>query len=247
MPILNSKQVIEMGYSVYCHTNKTNGKKYIGLTKQKPERRWQKGYGYINTYFGNAIEKYGWDGFIHEVLYTGLTKEEACKKEIELIALYHTAERECGYNISFGGETCDAIIYKKGEEHPNHKKVKMIDPKTKQILKVFGSQSDAARELGISRKGITKACRGINATYQGYIWEYADYDYKKLEHNGAGNYDHKKQRKAIKMIDENGKEHIYNSIKEAAQELNIKRSNISRYILGMRNDSNGRKWSYAFT
>lgn len=61
-------------YCIYRHTNKVNGKVYIGLTKQKPERRWQKGHGYIGTLFGNAIGKYGWDNFEHEIVAEGLTR-----------------------------------------------------------------------------------------------------------------------------------------------------------------------------
>ena len=69
-------------YCVYCHTNKINGKKYIGITCQKPNKRWGvdgKKY-HESPKFWNAIQKYGWDNFNHEVLFTHLSKDEACKK-----------------------------------------------------------------------------------------------------------------------------------------------------------------------
>lgn len=93
----------ERNYCVYKHTA-PNGKMYIGITCQEPEKRWDSGYGYYkNEHFFNAIKKYGWDNFIHEILVIGLTKEEACQKEIELIAFYKSNQREFGYNKSPGG------------------------------------------------------------------------------------------------------------------------------------------------
>ena len=93
-------------YCVYMHTNKTNGKKYIGITSQKPEDRWKNGKGYHdNIYFCSAIQKYGWDGFEHIVLFDNLSKEEAENKEIELIKKIKTTDRECGYNIQNGGSS----------------------------------------------------------------------------------------------------------------------------------------------
>lgn len=67
-----------MAYSVYCHTNKINGKRYIGITKRQPEKRWANGYGYSNNrHFFAAIQKYGWDSFYHEVWFTDLSYEDA--------------------------------------------------------------------------------------------------------------------------------------------------------------------------
>ena len=94
------------GYCVYIHTNKINGKKYVGITGQKPEARWKNGKAYHdNTHFGSAILKYGWNCFEHEVLFDNLTKEEAENKEIELIKKLKTTNREYGYNIQNGGSS----------------------------------------------------------------------------------------------------------------------------------------------
>lgn len=91
-------------YCVYCHTNKTNGKKYIGQTCQELHRRFRDGEGYKECpKFYRAIKKYGWDSFEHEVLFEHLTLEEANQKEIEMIALYKTTETEFGYNLTHGG------------------------------------------------------------------------------------------------------------------------------------------------
>ena len=95
-------------YSVYIHTNLINGKKYIGITKRKPEARWNNGKGYRhNEYFSNSIEKYGWNNFSHEIIYTNLTEDEACLKEQELIKLYKSNQRDFGYNLESGGRYCN--------------------------------------------------------------------------------------------------------------------------------------------
>lgn len=93
-----------MSYSVYKHTC-PNGKIYVGITSKSPARRWESGCGYKdNEYFYRAIQKYGWANISHEILFGGLTKEEAEQKEIELIAQYKSNQREYGYNHSTGGE-----------------------------------------------------------------------------------------------------------------------------------------------
>lgn len=99
-------------YSVYKHilpkeiSGKDNDMIYIGITYQEPKKRWQNGKGYKNNqYFANAISKYDWINFRHEILYTDLTKEEAEQKEIELIAYYKSDAREFGYNIEHGGNS----------------------------------------------------------------------------------------------------------------------------------------------
>lgn len=107
-------------YCVYIHTC-PNGKVYIGITSQNPIARWQGGKGYrFQKHFYNAILKYGWDNIKHEILFDGMTKEEACNKEIELIAHYNSTNPQFGYNQSSGGE-CSSI----GIHHTEEARKKM--------------------------------------------------------------------------------------------------------------------------
>lgn len=90
-------------YCVYIHTF-PNGKHYVGLTMQAPERRWNNGHGYKDSpKMAKAIKKYGWENVRHEILLTGLTKAEAEAEEIHLIKKYDSIEN--GYNIQHGGNT----------------------------------------------------------------------------------------------------------------------------------------------
>lgn len=92
-------------FTVYMHVNKYNGKRYVGITSMEPTRRWCNGKGYYkNKHFADAINKYGWGGFDHLILFSGLDKETACIMEQWLIAEYKTTEKAYGYNLTTGGE-----------------------------------------------------------------------------------------------------------------------------------------------
>lgn len=104
-------------YVVYCHTNKENGKKYIGITSNINKRWYGNGIGYIKncsridgkkTAFGNAILKYGWESFDHEILKYNLTLDEANYWEAYYIDLYKTNVNiygsKYGYNMTSGGD-----------------------------------------------------------------------------------------------------------------------------------------------
>lgn len=70
-----------------------------------PEKRWLNGYGYKHNYhFTNSINYYGWNNFLHEIVATNLTENEATQMEKELIAKYNTMNPNYGYNQTSGGE-----------------------------------------------------------------------------------------------------------------------------------------------
>lgn len=101
----SSKNYSNGYWKVYVHINKTNGKRYVGITSQKPEYRWNYGNAYAgNKHFTAAIQKYGWDGFEHIVLHDLLSEEDAKKIERKLISAWNTQYKKYGYNITAGGE-----------------------------------------------------------------------------------------------------------------------------------------------
>lgn len=100
----------ECNYIVYAHINKINGKKYFGITRQTPTRRWRNGNGYIkNPYFAKAIKKYGWDSFEHKILYRACSKEVAEAIEQDLIKGSRTQDHNRGYNIESGGNATPKV------------------------------------------------------------------------------------------------------------------------------------------
>ena len=92
-------------YIVYMHISPSQ-KRYIGITSQDPQKRWKSdGSGYKEqSYFWNAIKKYGWDKFQHKILLQNETFEYACKVERCLIKHYKTYDSRYGYNLTLGGE-----------------------------------------------------------------------------------------------------------------------------------------------
>ena len=91
-------------FFVYCHTSPSR-KRYVGITCTPPEQRWSNGFGYKkNFYFYRAIQKYGWDSFQHEILFKGLTLEEAKLIEITLIKEWNLTDMRFGYNLRDGGD-----------------------------------------------------------------------------------------------------------------------------------------------
>ena len=182
-------------YCVYKHTS-PSGKVYIGITGQTPERRWQGGMGYRrNEYFLRAILKYGWENFSHEILHSGLTREEACAAEVALIAAYRSNEKARGYNITSGGDlfkhSPESIkkmsANRKGKgRHPKSESFRQkirehhgggADAKPVICIttgKIYASINDAARSTGIDKSPISRCCRRVKHynTAGGLLWAY---------------------------------------------------------------------------
>lgn len=94
-------------YTVYRHVT-PNGKMYVGITSQDVKQRWRRGNGYYNNkHFYSAINKYGWDNIRHEVLLSGLSKNDANLAEMIFIHYWKLTDSNYGYNIENGGDAID--------------------------------------------------------------------------------------------------------------------------------------------
>lgn len=190
--------MITKNYVVYCHTNKINGKRYVGITSQQPERRWNNGKGYkASSRFYSAIKHYGWENFSHEILYTGLTEKEAIKKEKYLISKWKLTNKKFGYNMTAGGEYHSYVGRKLSEEtkrkigmshmgkrpsedtliklrqsHINKGGIPVAMYDKDKLIGVFITPAEAQRMTKINSSHINECCRLKRKSAGGYFWKY---------------------------------------------------------------------------
>lgn len=88
---------------IYMYENLVNHKKYIGqTTKSILERHNNHKYQKYNSYFHNALSKYGEDNFQITILDYGADSDELNAKEKYWIEFYET--QKYGYNLTAGGK-----------------------------------------------------------------------------------------------------------------------------------------------
>ncbi len=149
----------DLCWSVYVHTNKVNGKRYVGITSSNPKRRWSNGVKYKGCrYFNFAIEKYGWDGFEHKVIISGISKSFAEAVERGMIAYYRITDASFGYNIQPGGISNGGLSEEgllsirecnTGLNAKNRKPVVVFDLSGRKVAE-FGYIRGAAEYLGVT-------------------------------------------------------------------------------------------------
>ena len=218
-------------YIVYVHTSPSN-KRYIGITSQKPERRWRKnGAGYKDhVYFWKAIQKYGWDNFKHEILFDGLTKDKAEQKEVELIAYYNSNDIVFGYNMSVGGESGS-----KGYKYTDEQRRHMSEIHKGEKNGMYGKRHT---EETIEKERVTHLRENLSD----------DTIYKMSIAKKGKKRDRQAVEKQIETISNKviciETSIVYNGAKEAGRLNNIDPSCISKVCRGERKTAGGFHWQY---
>lgn len=240
-------------YCVYKHTS-PSGKVYIGITRQAEAKRWKNGLGYKSSpHFWNAIQKYGWHSFVHDVLLRDLSEEEACRAEQELIAKYRATDARFGYNDKSGGQVGSHLNddAKKKISDANRQYYKLHPEKRKELADKARARvrsDDARQKLSLSKKGKpipvddewrAKMIAGTRRRYQEDV-QLREKATARCIRNGMS------QRKAVEQLNDDGNVIArYESGKEAGRQTGISDGNIIRCCRGNAKHAGGYRWRFA--
>jgi group I intron endonuclease len=238
-----------MGY-IYLVTNKINGMKYVGQTLQADvNTRWKSHRSIKKRTVGkilhNAYKKYGFDNFIYKIICICFD-EDTNKYEEQYIKKYNTVYPN-GYNLLQGGnnkrhnEETRRLLSEmnKGEKHP-----------------LFGKKKtpEQIKQMSERMKGDKNPCFGKKFTEeetQKRLDRYKEHpETKEQISNSLKEYYKdcyekgiKTNGKTVKQYDLNGnfiKE--YYSISEAARDMKLRPTTISRACERVNGTSGGYRW-----
>ena len=231
--------MVTKDWYVYKHTS-PSGKVYIGITSQNPLARWKNGLGYkSNHYFFSAILKYGWDNFNHEILYTGLTSEEASIMEIALISEYKSNDRLYGYNISSGGFTASMTEegrarlsesmkrqYEIGQR--SRKRGEEANRKTSRTLKMRFENGEITRIITEEQK------KKLSEAHKG----------KKLSDEHKEKIKKSAHTKTVLQLDGEKIIAVYDGVRKAGRETGLDYTGIIKVLKGKKQTCGGYMWKY---
>ena len=196
-----------------------DGSRYLQVDKTTGE--------YLQPAIARAIIKYGFDNFKKEVLFEGLSSEEADEKEIELIK-YYKENGEC-YNVTSGGKGIPGVNYTKIKQYTL----------SGNFVKGWDSIEEAALSLGNKQYGsnISACCVGKKHRAYGFIWRYAD-DNSIVEPLSP-------YRERVCQLTKEGKcIAIYDSVKKAGESVNLHPTGIGNVLHGWAKTCGGYRWQF---
>jgi len=227
-----------------------NGKKYIGITSQKPiEKRWYStGTGYRKCpKMWNAILRYGWESVEHVVLFEDLPQSVAEAAEMALIEEHDTIRN--GYNIERGGNVTGTHSEETKRKIGAANKGKIVSEETRRKLSLINKGKTGAKNAFFGRHHTEAVKREHSAFMMGN-------QYNKGNHHTAefkawkSEQMHEKYKdggnpkcKAVQMTKPNGSVEIFYSLRKAAEVAGVSPAAMHKYIYSEKT-INGCKWGY---
>lgn len=242
-------------YCVYRHVF-PNGKIYVGVTSQRPKSRWKNGKHYAyNSIVGRAIDKYGWENVIHEILFLGLSGIEAKSKEQELIKEYQTQDISRGYNLTAGGDGMVGFKTREetkaklsaintGKHHTEESRKKMSASHKGELAYWYGKKfTDKMREsISIGKKG---KHTGEESYWYGKTFP-AEMKLKmSLNHADVSGSNNPRAKQVVQCDPFGTVLRVHSTVMEAAESRACNRCTIQRYCSGKFKDKSGYVWRYA--
>jgi group I intron endonuclease len=220
---------------IYCFTNKINGKKYVGQTTDLLTRlsKYRNLLCKGQPKFYNALVKYGFDGFIFEVIYVAYDKEQLDFLESWFIEEYNTMSN--GYNLRSGGSSNSKMSSETKQKMSlfwTGKKRNKMSQSTKDKISLSKKGKKRKPHTDEEKRKISLGCKGKKLTKE-----------QCLNKLGSKN----PFAKSVLCIT-TGK--VYGSLMDASIDTNSSRSGISNNITGRCNSagklSDGTKfvWKY---
>jgi group I intron endonuclease len=222
-------------YAVYMHVF-PNGKRYIGITCQKPiYKRWNStGGGYRHCpKMWKAIQKFGWGNVEHYVLFDGLNKPQAEAKEIELIKQYDSISN--GYNIEHGGNVSGTHNEETKRKISLANKGKVVSEETREKLR--NRKPLKGRENGFFGKHHSEETKLQHSSFmKGNQYNKGHHhtdEFKRMKskqmhekYSNGGN----PQCKKVLMIFEDGHETTFYSLRNASEFVGVSIGTMHNYI-----------------
>lgn len=232
---------------IYKTTNKINQKIYIGKdTHNDPNYL---GSGVSLTM---AIEKYGRDSFIKEVIETCTSLEQLNEREKFWIEKFDSTNKKIGYNLTIGGEGGDTRKFFSIKKKNSYNEKMSFSMKNSEKYNEFVNS-----RVGISRPEHSKKMKELYKSGKMIAWNKGISPSKetrlKISKANIGKKltqeqiqkSAKAKYKSVSMFDLSGNYiKSFESIKHASQEMNVGRDSIYGCCIGKYKQGAGYIWKY---
>ena len=236
-------------FSVYMHIF-PNGKRYIGITSQKPiEKRWYStGAGSRKCpKMWQAIQKYGWKNVEHIVLYEGLPKGLAEAIEIQLIREYDSIKN--GYNIENGGNVTGSHSEETKAKISSANKGRIVSEETKAKMRLTNKDRIGEKNAFFGRHHTDEVKKQHSLFMQGNQYNKGHHhseefkEWKSKQMQEAYKDGNNPRCKRVVMIKPNGSQEVFWSMRKAAEVAGVSPSKMCNCI-AQNTVINGCRWRY---